>query len=107
MTEPSRDTLLIDVTLGGDAQLGVHVLLAPHLGGSVRDNVAEVGSHRGRRVPWGEATQERPGYQLVWPRDLVDCAGALLALSDGAGARNILRYLLATQRRDGSWFQNQ
>ncbi len=58
-------------------------------------------------VPWGEVGEERGGYHLVWPRDLVECAGALLALGDDAAARNILRYLLATQHGDGHWYQNQ
>ncbi|MEB4593009.1 glycoside hydrolase family 15 protein [Candidatus Thiothrix sp. Deng01] len=58
-------------------------------------------------IPWGESQEERPGYHLVWPRDLVECAGALLALGCDAEAREILRYLMATQLADGSWFQNQ
>src|SRR5437763_21543 len=32
-------------------------------------------------VPWGDTGDERSGYHLVWPRDLVECAGALLALA--------------------------
>jgi len=31
-------------------------------------------------VPWGDTGDNRGGYHLVWPRDLVECAGALLAL---------------------------
>ena len=31
-------------------------------------------------VPWGHTGNQRGGYHLVWPRDLVECAGALLAL---------------------------
>lgn len=58
-------------------------------------------------VPWGETGEERPGYHLVWPRDLVESAGALLALGAEIEAREILRYLIATQREDGSWYQNQ
>lgn len=58
-------------------------------------------------VPWGEHTEERPGYHLVWPRDLVECAGALLALGAVVEAREVLRYLITTQREDGSWYQNQ
>ncbi len=58
-------------------------------------------------VPWGESSAERPGYHLVWPRDLVECAGALLALGSEIEAREVLRYLMATQREDGSWYQNQ
>ena len=31
-------------------------------------------------VPWGESSQSRGGYHLVWPRDLVETAGALVAM---------------------------
>ena len=58
-------------------------------------------------VPWGNARDERGGYHLVWPRDLVESAGALLALGAEDEARNILRYLIATQHADGHWYQNQ
>jgi len=58
-------------------------------------------------VPWGEYAEERPGYHLVWPRDLVECAGGLLAFGADNEAREVLRYLIATQREDGSWYQNQ
>jgi len=58
-------------------------------------------------VPWGDTRDERGGYHLVWPRDLVESAGALLALGDDDEARDILRYLIATQHADGHWYQNQ
>lgn len=58
-------------------------------------------------VPWGNFANERPGYHLVWPRDLTECAGAFLALGAEVEAREILRYLMATQKNDGSWHQNQ
>lgn len=58
-------------------------------------------------VPWGDHGDERGGYHLVWPRDLVECAGALLALGAESEARDTLRYLVATQHADGHWFQNQ
>jgi glucoamylase len=58
-------------------------------------------------VPWGNRSDERGGYHLVWPRDLVECAGALIALGELASARNVLRYLIATQQADGHWHQNQ
>jgi glucoamylase len=58
-------------------------------------------------VPWGNSSNGRAGYHLVWPRDLVQCAQALLALGAEHEARNTLRYLIATQNRDGSWGQNQ
>jgi len=58
-------------------------------------------------VPWGNAHDDVGGYHLVWPRDLVESAGGLLALGAVAEARDILRYLIATQRDIGSWAQNQ
>jgi glucoamylase len=58
-------------------------------------------------VPWGNSRGERGGYHLVWPRDLVECAGGLLALGGEGQARDILRYLIATQHQDGHWYQNQ
>ncbi|BAV35013.1 glycosyl hydrolase [Sulfuricaulis limicola] len=58
-------------------------------------------------IPWGNTRNERGGYHLVWPRDLAECAGALLALGDDDKAREILRYLISTQHADGHWNQNQ
>ena len=58
-------------------------------------------------VPWGNQGDERGGYHLVWPRDLAECAQALLALGGEAEARDVLGYLLATQNPDGHWHQNQ
>lgn len=58
-------------------------------------------------IPWGNSSNQRGGYHLVWPRDLVECAGALLALGQEAEARDVLRYLIATQHADGHWNQNQ
>lgn len=58
-------------------------------------------------IPWGNTRDERGGYHLVWPRDLVECAGALVALGAEDKAREILRYLIATQHADGHWYQNQ
>lgn len=58
-------------------------------------------------VPWGETSTSRGGYHLVWARDLVESAGALLALGCVADARRILVYLIATQQQNGHWLQNQ
>ncbi len=57
-------------------------------------------------VPWGNTKDERPGYHLVWPRDLCECAGALLAFGATTEALDTLRYLRATQLADGHWHQN-
>lgn len=58
-------------------------------------------------IPWGDSGRERSGYHLVWPRDLAQCAGALLALGAESEAQETLRYLVATQNADGHWHQNQ
>ncbi|MDE3216876.1 MAG: glycosyl hydrolase, partial [Gemmatimonadota bacterium] len=58
-------------------------------------------------VPWGNSKDDLGGYHLVWARDLCESAGALLALGAVADARDVLRYLAATQNEDGHWFQNQ
>ena len=66
------------------------------------------GSIASLSVPWGFAKSDDDlgGYHLVWPRDLVESAGALLALGADAEVRQILRYLQATQEADGRWPQN-
>lgn len=58
-------------------------------------------------IPWGNAREDVGGYHLVWPRDLVESAGGLLALGAVEDAANVLRYLIATQLADGNWSQNQ
>jgi glucoamylase len=58
-------------------------------------------------IPWGNATGDVGGYHLVWPRDLVESAGALLAGGGPDRAREVLCYLMATQLADGHWAQNQ
>jgi glucoamylase len=57
--------------------------------------------------PWGNRMHNRGGYHLVWPRDLVEAAGGLIALGLASEAREVLQYLIATQRPDGHWYQNQ
>lgn len=58
-------------------------------------------------IPWGNTSDTRGGYHLVWPRDLVECATALLGAGGEEEARRVLRYLIATQYDDGHWNQNQ
>ena len=59
-------------------------------------------------IPWGhtKSDHELGGYHLVWPRDLVQSAGALLAVGHTIHARRTLRYLVSTQESDGHWSQN-
>ena len=58
-------------------------------------------------IPWGNSRDDQGGYHLVWPRDLVECATALLAVGSVSESREVLRYLIATQYPDGHWNQNQ
>ncbi|MGH6828615.1 MAG: glycoside hydrolase family 15 protein, partial [Rhizomicrobium sp.] len=58
-------------------------------------------------IPWGNTRDDRGGYHLVWPRDLVQCATAFLAVGAEEEARRTLTYLMATQQADGHWHQNQ
>jgi glucoamylase len=59
-------------------------------------------------IPWGFAKGDDDigGYHLVWPRDLVQTAGGLLAAGLPATARSVLCYLQAVQEKDGRWPQN-
>jgi len=59
-------------------------------------------------VPWGASHGDKDlgGYHLVWPRDLVETAGALLAAGAHEDARRVISYLEKTQRPDGHWSQN-
>jgi glucoamylase len=59
-------------------------------------------------IPWGfsKGDEDLGGYHLVWPRDLVETAGALLAAGAVTDAVRVLQYLEATQEADGNWAQN-
>jgi glucoamylase len=59
-------------------------------------------------IPWGSARgdEDLGGYHLVWPRDLAEAAGGLLAAGALADMHRILCYLQATQEDDGHWPQN-
>jgi glucoamylase len=59
-------------------------------------------------IPWGfnKGDEDLGGYHLVWPRDLVENAGGLLAAGAHDDALRVLDYLEATQEADGHWAQN-
>ncbi len=59
-------------------------------------------------IPWGFAKgdDDLGGYHLVWPRDLAEAAGGLLAAGSPDDVRRILPYLRTTQEDDGHWPQN-
>ncbi len=58
-------------------------------------------------IPWGNTSNDVGGYHLVWSRDLVESAGAFVALGAEAAAQRTLAYLVASQEPDGHWPQNQ
>jgi len=59
-------------------------------------------------IPWGETKGDNDlgGYHLVWTRDLVQSATALLATGQTATPLRALIWLAALQRPDGSFPQN-
>jgi len=59
-------------------------------------------------IPWGQAhgDDDLGGYHLVWTRDMVQTATALLACGRGETAARALVYLACTQRSDGGFAQN-
>jgi glucoamylase len=59
-------------------------------------------------LPWGEAKGDGDlgGYHVVWPRDQVEAAGAMLATDNVDAAQQTLFYLMCTQDADGHWPQN-
>jgi glucoamylase len=59
-------------------------------------------------IPWGQikGDDDKAGYHLVWPRDLVETSGGFLALDSKKQVLQVLNYLMATQEADGRWSQN-
>jgi glucoamylase len=59
-------------------------------------------------IPWGYAKgdDDLGGYHLVWTRDMVQSASALLAAGRTETALRALVYLACTQKPDGSFAQN-
>jgi glucoamylase len=59
-------------------------------------------------IPWGQhkGDEDVGGYHLVWTRDMVQSATALLACGRIDTARRALVYLACTQKQDGSFAQN-
>lgn len=59
-------------------------------------------------IPWGEARgdKDQGGYHLVWTRDMVNSASALLASGENATPLRALIYLAVSQQEDGGFAQN-
>jgi glucoamylase len=87
---------------GGMYRLSRAVLLAHE------DKVFQGALVASMSIPWGEAKGdgEMGGYHLVWTRDLVHSATALLATGQMSTPLRALIWLAAIQRADGSFPQN-
>lgn len=59
-------------------------------------------------IPWGfsKGDNDIGGYHLIWPRDMVEAAEALISIGDDEDAEAALSYLRSTQENDGHWPQN-
>lgn len=59
-------------------------------------------------IPWGniKGDEDVGGYHLVWTRDMVNSALALLACDDRATPLRALVYLACSQQSDGGFAQN-
>jgi glucoamylase len=59
-------------------------------------------------IPWGEARgdKDQGGYHLVWTRDMVSSASALLASGESTTPLRALIYLAVSQQEDGGFSQN-
>ncbi len=59
-------------------------------------------------IPWGQVKSDDDlgGYHLVWTRDMVQTATALLACGRAETARRALVYLACTQQPNGGFAQN-
>ncbi len=58
-------------------------------------------------IPWGSSKGDNDlgGYHLIWPRDQVQTAFAMLAAGDYFSAYQTLHFLMCTQEQDGHWVQ--
>ena len=86
--------------------------------GLYRTSLAVIRTHEEKRfpggliaslsIPWGfeKGDEDLGGYHLVWPRDLAEAAGALVAAGASGDALRIMSYLAVTQQADGHWPQN-
>ena len=59
-------------------------------------------------IPWGQSKgdDDLGGYHLVWTRDMVQTASAMIACGRAETARRALVYLACTQEPDGGFAQN-
>src|SRR5260370_5601307 len=102
MVKPECDCSTDTSAGGGMYRLSRCVLLAHE------DKVFQGAIVASMSIPWGETKGDNDlgGYDLVWPRDLVQSATALLAKGQTSTPLRALIWLAAIQRSDGSFPQN-
>ena len=88
---------------GGNLFLSSHSLLLAH-----EDKAYPGALIASLAIPWGEAKGDgdQGGYHLVWTRDMVNSATALLAAGNQATPLRALIFLAISQHEDGGFAQN-
>jgi glucoamylase len=101
----SKDILPLDGASGDGGRLYrlSHSLLLSH-----EDKTYAGAFIASASIPWGQAKgdEDRGGYHLVWTRDMVQTASALLACGDKMTPCRALVYLACSQNCDGGFAQN-
>ncbi len=88
---------------GGKLMRASHAVLLAH-----EDKIYSGAFVASASIPWGQVKgdDDLGGYHLVWTRDMVQTATALLACGRAETARRALVYLACTQQPDGGFAQN-
>ncbi len=88
---------------GGKLMRASHNILLAH-----EDKIYSGSFVASASIPWGQVKgdDDLGGYHLVWTRDMVQTATALLACGRAEAARRALVYLACTQQPDGGFAQN-
>jgi glucoamylase len=88
---------------GGKLMRASHNVLLAH-----EDKVYSGAFVASASIPWGQTKgdDDLGGYHLVWTRDMVQTATALLACGRAETARRALTYLACTQQPNGGFAQN-
>lgn len=95
--------------LASQSQDGGHLLQVSHNIVLAHEDKTYAGAFiASASIPWGNAKSDDDlgGYHLVWTRDMVQSATALLACGRVDTARRALVYLACTQNPDGGFSQN-
>ena len=95
--------------LGAKARDGGNLMRASHNVLLAHEDKAFSGAFiASASIPWGQAHSDDDlgGYHLVWTRDMVQTASALLACGRVETASRALVYLACTQKPDGGFAQN-